>query len=103
MISRGDLEIAVAELLDGAPTYQTCSKLADLYIILDHIKPGYSEKVAQQETKKVAHRETESKFMQAISGKDIGDIMSVMDELMEATEVLNPRLYENVLIRINEL
>ena len=104
MITRRDLEITVQELENTPPTYQSCAKLADLYIILDHL-PGYSEtqKVARQETHKVAHRETESEFMKRIEGKDMDAVLGVIDELIEATEILNPRLYENVMMRIDEL
>ena len=92
MIARKDLEIAVEELINAQPTYQTCAKLADLYIILDHLKTTYQE-----------DKGPGSEFMKAIRGKDINGVFKVMDELMEATQVLNPRLYENVIIRINEL
>lgn len=92
MINRRDLEIAVRELEHSQPTYQTCSKLADLYIILDHLKPeSYSESAPKTD------------FLKAVAGKDMSKVLSVMNEMMEATQVLNPRLYENVLMRINEL
>ena len=91
MINRKDLEIAVRELERSEPTYQTCSKLADLYIILDHLKSP------------VSYYESGSEFMKAITGKDIKKVLGVMEELMEATQVLNPKLYENVLIRVKEL
>ena len=97
MIDRKDLEIAVEELKNSPPTYQTCSKLADLYIILDHLGQNYVE------AKNVPRQATESEFMAAVGGKNMDAVMAIMDELMEATQVLNPRLYENVLIRINEL
>lgn len=92
MILRKDLEIAVRELENSQPTYQTCAKLADLYIILDHLKDGYSESSRKQ-----------SDFLKAIEGKDIGALMDIMDELMETTQILNPRLYNVVIMRINEL
>lgn len=92
MVTRRDLEIAVEELEHSQPTYQNCSKLADLYIILDHLNhESYSESGPGSE------------FMRSIAGKDIKRVLGVMDELMEATQVLNPKLYENVLMRINEL
>jgi hypothetical protein len=91
MISRRDLELAVTELENSPPTYQVCSKLADLYIILDHLKDEYAESMGDTE------------FLRVIRNKDINGIMGVMDELMSATKVLSPKLYENVIIRINEL
>lgn len=92
MINRRDLEIAVRELEHSQPTYQTCSRLADLYTILDHLKrESYSESAPGTD------------FMKAIAGKEINKVLGVIDELMDATQVLNPKLYENVLMRINEL
>ncbi len=92
MVTRRDLEIAVEELEHSQPTYQTCSKLADLYVILDHLKrESYSESAPKTD------------FLKAVSGKDINKVLGVIDEMMEATQVLNPKLYENVLMRINEL
>lgn len=89
MISRRDLENAVAELERSEPTYQNCAKLADLYIILDHLKAPLSR--------------TDTGFLKTVSGKNIDKVFGVMDELMEATQVLNPKLYENVMVRLNEL
>lgn len=93
MINRRDLEIAVEELIQSPPTYQTCSKLADLYTILDHLKSreSYSESAPKTD------------FRKAITGKDINKVLGVIDEMMEATQVLNPKLYENVLLRMEEL
>ena len=94
MILRKDLEIAVKELERSEPTYQTCSKLADLYIILDHLRkePGlYYDSGSSTD------------FMKAVAGKDVGKVLGVMDELMEAVQVLNPKLYNNVMMRVGEL
>ena len=94
MLSRKDLEFAIKDLEKGEPTYQACAKLADLYIILDHLKPvSYSEKLSGGK----------SEFLRTVGGKDAEAVMKVMDELMETTLVLYPKLYENVLMRINEL
>ena len=99
MIDRRDLEIAMKELEDLPPTYQTCSKLADLYIILDHLKQH--ETTSYSETHKVSRQAT--MFLQATEGKDINKVLEVMDELMEATQILNPRLYEATIERIKKL
>lgn len=93
MITKKDLEIAVKELERAEPTYQNCQKLADLYVILDHL----GEPVSYYEDNK------KSDFLKAIAGKNMNKVLSLMDELMEATQVLSPKLYENVLMRINEL
>ena len=89
MITRRDLEKAVGDMVASEPTYQTCARLADLYIILDNLKEPLPQ--------------TDTVFLKAVSGKDIKKVFDLMNELMEATQVLNPRLYENVMIRLNEL
>lgn len=89
MITRRDLEIAVENLLQSEPTYQTCARLADLYIILDHLKDPLSR--------------IETDFLKAVSGKNVDNVFDVMNELMDATQVLNPRLYEATMMRVNEL
>ena len=93
MILRKDLEVAVKELERSEPTYQTCAKLADLYTILDHLKSP------------VSYSETEPKteFAKVIAGKDVKKVLGVIDELMEATQVLSPKLYENALMRLKEI
>lgn len=95
MISQKELEFAISDLEKAEPTYQVCAKLADLYVIRDHIKPSYSEKSVPAGGS--------SEFLRLVSGKDTGAVMQVMDELMETTQVLNPRLYEAVIKRMNEL
>ena len=89
MITRRDLENAVEEMLGSEPTYQTCAKLADLYTILDHLKAPSSR--------------IETDFLKAVSGKNVDRVLDVMNELMDATMVLNPRLYEATMMRVNEL
>ncbi len=86
---RRDLEKAVENMVKSEPTYEICARLADLYIILDHLKEALPQ--------------TESDFLKAVSGKNVGKVYDLMNELMEATQVLNPRLYENVMVRLNEL
>ena len=44
--------------------------------------------------------ESESEFGKLIAGKSAKDIWAIMDEAMEALQVLNPRLYANIIRRI---
>lgn len=92
MLSKKDLEYSINKLERTEPTYEVCARLADLYIIRDHM-PTYSERLTGGK----------SEFMRSINGKDAESVMKIMDELMEATQVLNPKLYENVLLRVNDL
>ena len=68
-------------------------KLSWLYIVRDHMKSPV----------KGTMPDGESEFRQCSCGKDIESVMLIIDEMMEATQVLNPRMYENVLARIGEI
>jgi hypothetical protein len=43
---------------------------------------------------------SESEFGKAIEGIDTNEIIKLMDELMDAVKVMNPRLYEAVMRKI---
>ena len=90
MIRGEDIEQAISELEKGQPTYQTVQKLADLYIVRDHIQDFVSI-------------DDSSEFLKMASGKKLAGVMSLMDELMETTQLLNPRLYESVMMRLGEI
>lgn len=114
MIQIEEIDMAIKEHESGANTYANCERLAWLYIIRDHMKEGHQDKPAE-------HREhTEepynpnapsdhikndgnSDFFKAINGKDTKKVISVMDELMEALQLIQPRMYDAVLIKIKDL
>ena len=41
--------------------------------------------------------------MKAVNGKDAEKVMAVVDELLEAVKVLQPRMYDGVLRRLSEI
>lgn len=44
-----------------------------------------------------------SKFMQMINGKQISNMLFVVDELMSTLQVLEPRLYDGVMENLKEI
>lgn len=44
--------------------------------------------------------ESDTEFGQAIKDMRLEDLMPIMDELMSAIQVLNPRLYDSVMRKI---
>lgn len=114
MIQIEEIDRAIKEHESGANTYANCERLAWLYIIRDHMKEGLQDKTAEH------HEHTEepyklnappdhikyqenSDFLKAINGKDTQKVILVMDELMEAIQIIQPRMYEAVLIKIKDL
>lgn len=116
MITLEDLQAAIAECQgERSPNANTCMKLAAYYTLIEHLygsgKPDLSGAVypasyadAPQETTEsgVISAISDSEFSSAVSGKLVSDVMPVLDDLMQAIEVLNPRLYAATLRKLNE-
>jgi hypothetical protein len=101
MIRRDDLLEAIAEC-EGVknPNSHTCMMLSAFYNILDHMdgnQIGYSYSPAPQEEITI---NGETEFLQAVQGKDTNELLLIMDELMTTLQVLHPRLYDGVMIKI---
>lgn len=85
-----DMEIARLEYLESS--YQNYSKLADLYTIRNQMTRQLEAAPAG-----------ESDFLRTVSGKDAEQIWEIIDELMGALEISNPRVYNSVMRKISEL
>lgn len=122
MITEQDLQEAIAECLgQRKPNAATCLKLASFYIIKHELYPedadesflpvnGYSlansYDLADNPTdnyNQVNEYYSETDFGKSIENKNITNILNIFDELMTALQVLQPRLYNNVLKKLNEL
>lgn len=104
MITEQDLEQAIAECQgERNPNSSTCIKLAAFYTIRNEMfgKPepltfsGYSHADAPAEPADT-HIEYNSgtDFSRAIDGRDPADIWPIVDELVSALQVIQPRLYD---------
>jgi uncharacterized damage-inducible protein DinB len=97
MFNEAELLDAITELSDGKHTIQNCERLAAVYTVLDHIQPqmrGYSTK------NEGIDEYGDTEFLRAVSGKDERKVFALLDELMEAIQVLNPKLYRSFLGRL---
>ena len=88
MITEQELHEAIAECQGQRnPNANTCIKLASFYTILDHMaeKPSYSEMPNYSfanETENTVKYQSGTEFADAVYGKDVNEIMGIMDELM---------------------
>lgn len=105
MITEKDLQEAIAECQGQRnPNANTCIKLAAFLTIKKEMFPNEQEEergysfAAPMET---ISYQSNSEFSQMIQGKEQDEVFSVIDELMDAVKVLNPRLYESVLRKLN--
>lgn len=106
MITEQELHEAIAECQGVRnPNANTCLKLASYYTILDHMRgkdpvpepaPVYSYSMADS----VISYEGNSEFSALIRGRPQDEVLAVIDELMETLRVVNPRLYNSVIRKL---
>ena len=120
MITEHDLEQAIAECQgERNPNANTCIKLAAFYTIKREMfggadppvaaaqaKPdnGYSNASAPaNEPETYVDYNSGTEFSRAIDGKDAYAVWEVMDELVSVLQATNPRLFDGVMRKIEEI
>ena len=99
MVTLRELDTAIRECEDAPSSYQTCAKLATFYTVRDHFQSEPEPEYSYDEPQGIGdYGETE--FLQAIKGRSEGEILPIMDELMQAVLITNPRLYQGVMRQI---
>ena len=91
-------EIAVLE--QEKPTHVIMQKLAALYVVRDHIV--ISDTPVKVTTETIPKFEIESDFVSVLEGKDIRSVVPVFNELVEAVQITNPRLYEGFMRNLRQ-
>lgn len=104
MITEQDLLSAIAECHGQRnPNANTCIKLAAYYTILNQMQgtepkePVYS---FAAEGAKTVDYSSDTEFYNRIADKSPEEVYAIMDELMTALQVVNPRLYESVMRKL---
>lgn len=89
---------AIDELERKEINYAVAAKLADLYIVRDHMK-GLTVEVKGIEA---PEEEPMSEFMEAVKKAGWEKGWKVMDELMTTLQAVNRRLYDGVMRQLTE-
>lgn len=105
MITEKDLQEAIAECQGQRnPNANTCIKLAAFLTIQremfgerQEIVPTYSYAPAP------ISYQSDSEFSELIDGHSLDDVMPLLDELLDAIKVINPRLYDGFLRKLREV
>lgn len=102
MFSKSELLDAIEDLEMAPATYQNAEKLATFYTLYDHLYVR-KEPVSRIESinEVIVDDYGDSEFLQAVAGRKADQIWMVMDELMETVKVLQPKLYQAVIDKIN--
>ena len=104
MITERELLTAIDECQQEPITSSKRGTLADLFIIYDHlfgepIQSGYSY---ANKVENIIYTNGDTEFLETVNGKDPEKVMAIMDELMEATKTLHPRMYDRVIEKIKD-
>lgn len=118
MIHEQDVRDAIAECQgERNPNANTCIKLAAFLTIQRELfgtsgqlpepeqrtLPAYSFAAEPAESvEKTIDYFSDTDFAQAIDGRQASDIWPIMDELMSTLQVLQPRLYDGVMRRLQK-
>ena len=109
MITEKDLQEAIAECQGVKnPTSSTCIKLAAYLTILNSMKEPEREIIPLRDTgysysppsDAVFHPVGKSDFEKLINGKPIDTVLPEIVSLVEAVQVVNPRLYNSFIARL---
>lgn len=115
MITKDDLQAAIAECIgERNPNANTCIKLAAYYTIQQHLFPEKTQLPEENSTHQLSYSfapppeqiettiefDSDTEFGKLVAGKKSADVWPVMDELMQAVQVLQPRLYASVLRKL---
>lgn len=86
----------IVELENSRITRQNISDLAILYLVRQNLQNNNA-------TKAPVNYSNDSKFLQTIANKDINAVLTVIDELVSAVEILDIRLYNKVIQKLNKI
>ncbi len=104
MISKNDLLETIAECEKNVNSFQDFEKLAALYTVYDHL---YGEPLMyadiNTEAETIIETNGNSVFLQTVNGKNSQRIWKIMSELMDSVQLIQPKLYDVVMQKINEL
>ena len=105
MITEKELTDAIRECESEPITPNKVSKLADFYIIYEHLfgQPVDTAYSYAPQAEKVIYTDGGNEFLQAVNGKDTEKVVAIIDELMEAVKILQPRMYDGVICRLSEI
>lgn len=106
MITEKELLQAIEECEQEPVTAAKIGKLADFYIIYDHLfgEPKYDHYSYENQTENtIIYTDGGTEFLNAVNGKKSEKVLNVIDELMQAVKTLHPRMYDRVLEKISDI
>lgn len=101
MITPRDIDEALDELRDAPPTYGNAQKLAVMLTLQRLMGDTPAPAAVSHDTG--AAIQADSEFLQLALSADPAAVWDLLDEMMETTAVLLPRMYDAVMRRLREM
>lgn len=108
MITQHDLDTAIAECQGKQnPDSKTCIMLAAFYTIKREMFGDaenfqhHAQSFAPAPVRNTVEIDSDSEFARAIDGRDLGEVFPIIDELMDTLQIVQPRLYNAVLMKLS--
>lgn len=107
MFTEAELIDAIDQIEHGKHSIQNCERLAAIYVVLDHLygkeKPMMVEVSHDNKIETEVGHYGDSNLLESVAGKSAKEAWLLMDELVDALIVLNPRLMNNFFEKLNNL
>ena len=110
MFRQAELLDAINELEGGRHSIQNCEKLAAIYTVLDHLYPTDPQPAQPMRAESGYSRDSgeiravgKSEFIELINGKPSQVIWPLIEEFVGTVNVLNPRLYNSFITKLQDL
>ena len=97
MISERELLKAIQECENSPNSYANCEKLSVFYAIYNQLYGTLAEPSPIRKTEYVVDFKSNSEFAEAVNGCESSTAWAVIDELMDALQAIQPRIYNSVL------
>ena len=99
MFTKNDLINAIVECEKDPKNYHDCEKLATFYTIFDHLYTQ-AEPIIRETKEAVVGDYGDTEFFHRIKGKKPDEVFSLIQELLDAIQVLNPNLYVSFMSKL---
>ena len=110
MLDPREIDIEIARLEYNESSYESYGKLDTLYIIRDHLPQKQEPHVQSSSLAAPAPQSfardvgaEDSDFFRSVSGKDLHQVIAIMNELMDTLRVAYPRVYSKIMQQIESL
>lgn len=104
MITERDLLQEIEFCQEQPITDKKFERLASCFIVYDHLfgEPYDAMYSEARQPEKTIQTNGGSDFLRAVNGKISEKVWPIIDELMEATKTLHPRMYNRVIEKITD-